>query len=68
MVFGQIISILFVVTMYLLIFLFILFLGYLVVRRAVRDGIMDARSRIKELEEPWSPAAGEPDAAPSAQD
>ena len=66
MVFNQIIPILFVVVMYLLVFLFILSLGYLVVRRAVRDGIMDARARVKELEEPWSPA-DEADAPPHAQ-
>ena len=67
MVFGQIISILFVIGMYLLIFAFILFLAYLVIRRAVRDGIMDARAHIKELEEPWSSATDEADAPSHAQ-
>lgn len=64
---GASFSILFVLAMYLLMFLFVLFLGYLIVRRAVRDGIMDARARIKELEEPWTPPAA-PSAPPSAQE
>ena len=64
---GASLSILFAMTMYLLIFLFVLFLGYLVVRRAVRDGILDARARIKELVEPWTPPAA-PSAPPSSQE
>ena len=66
MMLEQVFPILFIVVMYLLVFLFILFLGYQVVGRAVRDGVLDARARIKELEEPW-PSVDEPGAHPSAQ-
>ena len=44
MMLEQVFPILFIVVMYLLVFLFILFLGYQVVRRAVRDGVLDARA------------------------
>ncbi|WP_143412137.1 hypothetical protein [Arabiibacter massiliensis] len=64
---GTLISVFCAMALYLLIFLFVLFVGYLIVRRAVRDGIMDARARIKELEEPWTPPAG-PAAPPSTRE
>lgn len=47
---GSSIAILFGLIMYLLMFLFVLFVAYLIIRRAVRDGILDARAKVKELE------------------
>lgn len=40
---------------YLVFFLFIACALYFIVRRAVRDGIMDARAKVKELEDPKTP-------------
>lgn len=58
---GSSIAILFGLIMYLLMFLFVLFVAYLIIRRAVRDGILDARAKVKELEGGTpQPPIGEP--------
>ncbi|MEA5019546.1 MAG: hypothetical protein VB027_04180 [Gordonibacter sp.] len=48
---------LFAIVIYLLFFLLIVWVAYRVIRKAVKDGILDARANIKELEEsqPHSP-------------
>lgn len=57
---GSLIAILFGLIMYLLIFLFVLFVAYLIIRRAVRDGILDARAKVKELEDTPQPPTADP--------
>lgn len=48
---SSLITLLFAMVIYLLIFLFIVGIFYLVIRKAVMHGILDARAKIKELEE-----------------
>lgn len=49
---GILIDLAFALAIYLLIFVFVMFVAYLVIRRAVKDGILDARATVKNLEDP----------------
>lgn len=46
-----------VLLFYLIVFLLVMCVLYFVVRRAVRDGIMDARAKVKDLEGPKAPTS-----------
>lgn len=48
---GSLFAMITILLMYLLVFLFIIGIAYLVIRKAVLHGILDARAKIKELEE-----------------